>query len=128
MARDDFPLAAKRAEAAYSPADWLAIGQRGRSAAIYKELRDIDHEAAKRLAAKIETASRHVREGEVGLARQEAIVSELETHNDSRAAATGQDALDSHARHARSSERASVAGRVPSCRRSTDVLTAITSG
>ena len=65
MARDDFQLAAKRAEAAHSSAEWLSLGQRGRSAAIYKELREIDHEAAKHLAAKVATARRSVREGEV---------------------------------------------------------------
>ena len=91
---DDFQLAAKRAEAAYSPAEWLSLGQRGRSAAIYKELREIDHQAAERLARKIETARRHVREGEVRLARQEAILSKLQTHNYSRATATARDALD----------------------------------
>ena len=78
MAGNDFQLAAKRAEAAHSPAEWLSLGQRGRSAAIYKELREIDHQAAERLARKIETARRHVREGEVRLARQEAILSKLQ--------------------------------------------------
>ena len=48
VARDDFQLAAKRAETAHSTAEWLAIGQRGRSAAIYQELREIDHHAANR--------------------------------------------------------------------------------
>ena len=69
MARNDFQVAAMRAEAAHSPAEWLSLGQRGRSAAIYKELRGIDQEAAKRLAAKIATARRSVREGEVRRAR-----------------------------------------------------------
>ena len=73
MARDDFQLAAKRAEAAHSSAEWLSLGQRGRSAAIYKELREIDHEAAKHLAAKVATARRSVREGEVRQAPHEAV-------------------------------------------------------
>src|SRR6476620_6983904 len=94
MARNDFQVAAMRAEAAHSPAEWLSLGQRGRSAAIYKELRGIDQEAAKRLAAKIATARRSVREGEVRRARQEAIVSKLKTHNHPRAATTGPNALD----------------------------------
>ena len=73
MARDDFQLAAKRAESRHSPAEWLSLGQRGRSAAIYKELRGIDREAAKRLAAKTATARRNAREGEVRPTRHEAI-------------------------------------------------------
>ena len=82
VAQDDFQLAAKQAEAAYSPAEWLAIGQRGRSAAIYKELREIDRQAAERLATKIETGRRHVRDDEARVARPEAIVAELGTHQD----------------------------------------------
>jgi len=82
VAQDYFQLAAKRAEAAYSPAEWLAIGQRGRSAAIYKELREIDRQAAERLATKIETGRRHVRDDEARVARPEAIVAELGTHQD----------------------------------------------
>jgi hypothetical protein len=94
MARDDFQLAAKRAQAAYSVAEWMAIGQCGRSAAIYKELREIDHLAAESLARKIETARRHVREGEARVARQEAVVSELAGHSLPREATKVQDALD----------------------------------
>lgn len=108
VARDDFQLAAKRAEAAHTPAEWLSLGQRGRSAAIYKELREIDHEAAKRLAAKIATARRSVCEGEVRQARQEAIVSAFETHNHSRA--TGRDTLDTMRDTLDLAKRASVAG------------------
>jgi hypothetical protein len=113
VARDDFQLAAKRAEAAHTAAEWLSLGQRGRSAAIYKELRKIDHEAAKHLAAKVVTARWSVREGEVRQTRHEAIVSAFDTHNHSHAAATGQDMLDT-VQDARSSE-AGICGRwVPS--------------
>jgi hypothetical protein len=62
MARNDFRLAAERGEAAaYSADGWLAMGQRGRAAAIYLELRQIDARTAEKLAREIETARRHVR-------------------------------------------------------------------
>ena len=73
VAQDDFQLAAKRAEAAHSSAEWLSLGQRGRSAAIYKDLREIDHEAAEHLAGKIAMARLMCREGQARQARQEAI-------------------------------------------------------
>ena len=51
MARNDFRRAAERAEAAaYSADGWLAMGQRGRAAAIYYELRQIDAHTVKQLA------------------------------------------------------------------------------
>jgi hypothetical protein len=57
MAWNDFRLAAERAEAAaYSADGWLAMGQRGRAAAIYLELRQIDARAVQQLAREIETA------------------------------------------------------------------------
>ena len=72
---------------------WLWVNGEDRPRSIGSFVKSIV-KRQKRLARKIETARRHVREGEVRLARQEAIVSELETHNHSRAAATGRDALD----------------------------------
>ena len=75
MARNDFRLAAERGEAAaYSADGWLAMGQRGRAAAIYLELRQIDARAVQQLAREIETARRHVREGEERIARQQALM------------------------------------------------------
>ena len=46
------------------------MGQRGRAAAIYLELRQIDARAVQQLAREIETARRHVREGEERIARK----------------------------------------------------------
>ena len=80
MARNDFRLAAERAEAAaYSPDGWLAMGQRGRAAAIYLELRQIDARTVEQLAREIETARRHVREGEERIARQQALMEKTES-------------------------------------------------
>jgi hypothetical protein len=70
MARNDFRLAAERAEAAaYSADGWLAMGRRGRAAAIYYELRQIDAHTVKQLIKEIEKARRHIREGEERIAR-----------------------------------------------------------
>ena len=80
MVRNDFRLAAERAEAAaFSPDGWLAMGQRGRAAAIYLELRQIDARTAEQLAKEIETARRHVREGEERIARQQALMEKTES-------------------------------------------------
>ena len=70
MARDEFQLAAERAEAAHSSVEWASIGQSGRTAAIYRELRAIDMHTAERQWKTVETARRHVREGEQRVARQ----------------------------------------------------------
>ena len=78
-ARNDFRLAAEHAEAAaYSPDGWLAKGQRGRAAAIYLELRQIDARTAEQLAREIETARRHVREGEERIGRKQALMEKTE--------------------------------------------------
>ena len=55
------------------------MGQRGRAAAIYLELRQIDARAVQQLAREIETARRHVREGEERIARQQALMEKTES-------------------------------------------------
>ena len=79
MAWDEFQLAAERAEAAHSSVEWASIGQSGRTAAIYRELRAIDMRTAERQWKTVETARRHVREGEQRVARQEGLLTGMET-------------------------------------------------
>ena len=79
MAKDDFQLAAERAEAAHSSAEWASIGQSGRTAAIYRELRAIDTQTAERQWKTVETARRLVREGEERVARQDGLLTGIET-------------------------------------------------
>jgi hypothetical protein len=80
MPRNDFRLAAERAEAAaFSPDGWLAMGQRGRSTAIYHELRQIDARTVEQIAREIEIARRHVREGEERIARQQVLMEKTES-------------------------------------------------
>ena len=55
------------------------MGQRGRAAAIYLELRQIDAGTVEQLAREIETARRHVREGEERIARQQALMEKTES-------------------------------------------------
>ena len=55
------------------------MGQRGRAAAIYLELRQIDARTAEQLAREIETARRHVREGEERIARQQVLMEKTES-------------------------------------------------
>ena len=50
---------------------WASLGQSGRTAAIYRELRAIDMHTAERQWRTVPTARRHVREGEQRVARQE---------------------------------------------------------
>ena len=79
MARDEFQLAAERAEAAHSSAEWASIGPSGRTAAIYRELRAIDTQTAERQWKTVETARRLVREGEERVARQDGLLTGIET-------------------------------------------------
>ena len=79
MSEDDFKLAAALAEASYSLDAWISIGQAGRSAAIYRELRTIDMHTAERRHKVVETARSLVREGEGRVARQEVLLAGVET-------------------------------------------------
>lgn len=79
MSEDDFQLAAALAEASYSLDAWISIGQAGRSAAIYRELRAIDMHTAERRHKAVETARSLVREGEGRVARQEVLLAGVET-------------------------------------------------
>lgn len=80
MGQNDFRLAAARAEAApHSPDGWLAMGQRGRAAAIYQELREIDARNAAQRGRQIETARRHVHEGEERIRRQEKLMARIDS-------------------------------------------------
>ena len=58
----------------HSSVEWASIGQSGRTAAIYRELRAIDMRTAERQWKTVETARRHVREGEQRVARQEGLL------------------------------------------------------
>jgi hypothetical protein len=55
------------------------MGQRGRAAAIYLELRQIDARTVEQLAREIETARRHAREGEERIARQQVLTEKTES-------------------------------------------------
>jgi hypothetical protein len=79
MSQDDFQLAAALAEASYSSDAWIGIGQTGRAAAIYRELRTIDMHTAERRHKVVETARSIVREGEGRVARQEVLLAGVET-------------------------------------------------